>query len=250
MQYRKLPVNNLSLLFIFYGAAAQISAQPISITLNADFVSRYIWQGINLNDAPNIQPSITMKVRGLQCGFWGSYGLTHLNSIDAHYNSSQEIDTWGSYTIDGPNKSSLTAIITDYYFANSGIRIGNFNNYNNKNGPGAHIIEAGLTMGGPESFPILISGCINVYNDKGNNMYIYAEYGFKVDDASISIFTGTTPGSQENPLYNTDRFSIINIGLKASKQIKISESYSIPVYCSYILNPNMEISYLVFGITL
>jgi hypothetical protein len=39
------------------------------------------------------------------------------------------------------------------------------------------------------------------------------------------------------------------MGINASKEIRITEDFSLPVFCSYILNPQAEISYLIFGIS-
>ena len=67
----------------------------------------------------------------------------------------------------------------------------------------------------------------------------------------MGFFIGAAVGSKENPAYyGTDKFNIINIGLKVSKQIKITEGFLLPVSCSYILNPQAEISYLVFVVSL
>lgn len=226
-------------------------AQKLSLSANADLVSRYVWRGLNINDQPNIQPAITFKFSNLQFGFWGSYGLSHTNSTDELHNTSHEIDAWISYSVAIENAVNITAIVTDYYYPNGGIRIGNFNNYDNEDGSGAHTVEAGITVAGTESFPLTLSGYMNVYNDKGNNIYFQAEYITTVEDFGLSLFAGAAMGSEDTPLYyGTDKFNLINAGIKASKQIKISESFSLPVYCSYILNPKAEISYLIFGISL
>ncbi|MBI3125863.1 MAG: hypothetical protein HYZ10_15815 [Ignavibacteriales bacterium] len=226
-------------------------AQKLSLSANADLVSRYVWRGLNINDQPNIQPAITFKLANLQFGFWGSYGLSHTNSTDELHNTSHEIDSWISYSIPVENIANITAVVTDYYYPNGGIRIGNFHNYDDKNGQGAHTIEAGLSIAGVESFPLTLCCYMNVYNDKGNNIYFQAEYTTTVDDFGLSFFAGAAFGSKDTPLYyGTDKFSLINTGIKASKQIKISESFSLPVYCSYTLNPKAEISYMVFGISI
>jgi len=227
------------------------SAQNVLVNLNADLVSRYIWRGLNVNDQPNIQPAITFKLSNLQFGFWGSYGLSHTNTTDEFHSTSHEIDAWISYSFTIENYANVTAIVTDYYYPKAGISIGNFNNYDNKNGPGAHVIETGVSIGGPESFPLTISGYLNVYNDAGSNAYFQVDYSTKIEDFDLGFFIGASPGSKDNPAYyGTDKFNLINIGFKASKQIKITEDFSLPVYCSYVLNPRAEISCLIFGISL
>jgi uncharacterized protein (TIGR02001 family) len=129
-------------------------AQDFDINVNADLVSRYIWRGINMNDAFNIQPALALSVSGFSFGFWGSYSLT--NNLD-YNNFGQELDTWLGYTYAFENGMSVGVIVTDYYFPNAGIPWGNWDNYDSPDGPGAHTIETGLLLKGPESFPLSIS---------------------------------------------------------------------------------------------
>ena len=221
-------------------------AQNLNISVNADLVSRYIWRGINVNDAFNIQPALTLSVSGFSFGFWGSYSLS--NNLD--YNIyGQELDTWLGYAFTFENGMSISAIVTDYYYPNAGIPWGNFDNFDSPEGPGAHTIETGLLLKGPNAVPISLSGYIDVYNDAGNNTYFQVDYPVSVANVSINFFVGASAGSEENPIYGTETFNIINIGVKASKSIKITEDYSLPVYSTFILNPRAEISYLVFGLT-
>ncbi len=241
----------LTLMIAAFLFASQSCAQSLSLDANADLVSRYIWRGLNVNDQPNIQPAVTLSFSDFQLGLWGSYGLTHQNPSDQSYSFSQEIDTWLGYSYSFGSGLKIGAVITDYYYPNAGLKIGNFNNYDDVNGPGAHTIEAGLNLNGSESFPLSVSGYINVYNDAGHNIYVQADYEFNIQDAVLGFFIGAAGGSKENPdYYGTDKFNIINVGLKASKEIKITEDFSLPVSCSYILNPQAEISYLVFSVSI
>jgi len=221
-------------------------AQDLSLNVNADLVSRYIWRGINVNDAFNIQPALTLSVSGFSFGFWSSYSLT--NNLD-YNNFGQELDTWIGYNYAFENGMSVGAIVTDYYFPNAGVPWGNWDNYDNPDGPGAHTIETGLLLKGPNSFPISLSGYVAIYNDEGNNTYFQADYPVTVAEVALNFFVGASGGSEENPIYGTETFNVINIGIKASKSIKITEDYSLPIYASFIMNPRVEISYLVFGLT-
>ena len=222
-------------------------AQNLDLSLGADVVSRYIWRGIDVNDAVNIQPTILLTVAGFGFGFWGSYSL-YTSSTDYEYD--QEIDTWISYDYVFENGIDIGAILTDYYYPGLGIKWGNFNNYNNPDGPGAHTVEAGLSLKLPETIPLKFSGYVNIYNDAGNNTYFQIDYSFSVVKIPIDIFIGAAGGSKANPdYYGTADFNVINIGVKGTKSIKITEDYSLPVSVSFIINPRTEIAYLVFGLT-
>ena len=222
-------------------------AQELSLNVSADLVSRYIWRGNDVNDAVNIQPNLSLAVGGFSAGFWGSYRLSN-NSIDNTFN--QEIDTWISYSLAFENGISIGAIITDYYYANAGIKWGNFNNYDDPTGPGAHLIETGILLKGPDTFPISLSGFINVYNDAGSNTYFQIDYPITMAEVPLNFFVGASGGSKENSgYYGTENFNLINIGVKATKELKITDEFGLPISVSFIINPRSEITYLVFGLT-
>ncbi len=240
--------NFKKLLTMLFICIAGISfAQDLSLNAGADIVSLYIWRGLNVNDAVNIQPSLTLSVSGFSAGFWGSYGFS-TDSTNKKFG--QELDTWISYSYAFENGMSIGAIVTDYYFANVGIKWGNFNNYDDPDGPGAHTIETGLLLKGPNSFPLSLSGYILVYNNSGNNTYFQMDYPVTVADVPLNFFIGAAGGSEEDPgYYGTEKFNVINLGVKATKSVKITEDYSLPVSVTFLINPRAEISYLVFGLT-
>ena len=244
--------HKLLLLFITILCSSTVLAQnSIAINGSADFVSRYVWRGLLVNDSPNIQPSLSLSYSGFSFGFWGSYALAKINKSENDFAVSQEIDTWISYSFKINNGVKISALVTDYYFPQSGIRIGNFNNYDNPAGAGAHTLELGLSLTGNDSFPLSIAGYINIYNDKGNNSYFQVDYSTNISSYEINIFIGAAGGSKKNPgYYGADKFNVINLGITAQRNIKVTDSFSIPISVSYILNPKAEISYLIFGLSI
>jgi uncharacterized protein (TIGR02001 family) len=238
-------IGSLFFFFIFLLSIIVSAQSKPEVNAGADVVSRYVWRGMDFGSAPSIQPSLSLGIVGFEVGFWGAYTFSNNNQ------TSDELDAWFSYTYSIENSISFSAIVTDYYFPNAGTRIGNFNNYDNPDGAGAHILEVGLSVGGAEAFPLTLSGYINVYNDAGNNTYFQLDYPFTVNDVDLNFQVGASGGSKDNPAYyNTDTFNVINVGLTASKEIKITDDFSLPVFVSYIINPRVEMSHLVFGISL
>ena len=219
-----------AVLMIFFFAGT-LSAQT-SVSGGADFVSRYLWRGLDFGNSFSIQPSLTLTSGGLEAGVWGSYPFTNTA------NGNEEIDMYLAYSI-----SDFSLVVTDYYFPNSGLKLGNYDD------PGAHIIEVGVSYGGSESFPISLAGYMNVYNDDDNTVYFELGYSTEVSDVAVDFFVGGTPGG-DGGYYGTTEFNLINIGITASKDIKITDDFSLPVFSSYIMNPNMEVGYLLFGFSL
>ena len=75
----------------------------VETTIAADFVSQYIWRGLDLGDV-SIQPTLGVGYKGLSLTAWGNVGLS--NSSDT-----KEFDLTLAYTIGGFNIG-----ITDYWF--------------------------------------------------------------------------------------------------------------------------------------
>lgn len=72
-------------LIILRSETAMASAEDVlDFEVTADFFSKYIWRGQNLNDEPVFQPSISARCGGLTATIWGNLELTsiHGNSGD------------------------------------------------------------------------------------------------------------------------------------------------------------------------
>lgn len=230
-------------------AAAQNKAE---VNVGVDFYNRYVWRGLDIAATPSIQPSIALSCGGFEFGSWGAYTLSNQAS------ESDEIDFWLGYTFDLSNDASIGLTIIDYYFPNAGYDFFNFNSYddfevdefNDTTYGGAHTIEIGASYTGPKSFPITISGFINFHNDEGNNTYFQVDYPVNVNGTDLTLFCGATGGSKENPYYyGADQFEFINLGVTANRDIVVSDSFTMPLSVSFVLNPNDEISYLLVGMS-
>jgi hypothetical protein len=252
-------MTNSRFLFVALCTLILISSFVVNIYANnkatasvsVDVVSRYIWRGIMINEAPNIQSSFNLSCGGARLGLWGSTTLSKENTSDDNYALSQEIDLIASYSHQIFNQLAATISATDYYYPNAGISIGNFNDYDNPDGPGAHTIEAGLSLSSSGSIPISISGYVNVYNEEGNNTYFQVDYPVDLASIDINLFLGTAGGSEKNPdYYGTDHFNVINLGFTAKKSVIITDKFTLPIFVTFIINPRAEVSYLVAGFSL
>jgi hypothetical protein len=218
----------ISLLLISFGS---VTAQ-VSVSGGADFVSRYLWRGLDFGNTFSIQPSLSFSAGGFEAGFWGSYPFNNTS------NGNEELDLYLGYSI-----SDFSIMVTDYYFPNSGLRYGLYEE------PGAHTIEVGLAYAGSESFPLSLAVFMNVYNDDDNSVYFEVGYSTEVEEVGVDFFVGGTPGG-DNQFYGPENFNLINIGITATKEISITESFSLPIFSSYVLNPNLEVGYVIFGLSL
>jgi hypothetical protein len=177
-------------------------------------------------------------------GTWGSYSLSNGNT------AGDEIDLYLRYTHEWSTGGSAGLLLTDYYYPNSGKGFSDFHNYDAPTGPGAHLMELGASATLP-SFPLTLAGYVNVFNDAGHNIYVQADYPLTVSGTSLDFFAGATLGSDTNPdYYGTDKFAFLNVGLAATKDVRVSEAFSLPVSVSWSVNPNLNIAYLVVELSL
>ena len=178
------------------------------VTIGADVVSRYVWRGTDFGNAAAVQPSIETTIGPVALGAWGSWSISP-GPADA---SGNECDLYASTTV-GP----VGLTLTDYFFpAYAGT--------DSLLNVDIHVFEfsAGADVG-----PVSVLAAANVSGDDDNSTYLELTYG------AFSLGLG-------NGAYSTDgEFAPVSIGVSASR-----DNFS----ASYIINPNQETSFLVFGV--
>jgi hypothetical protein len=212
---RKAKILSVSFMTVFTLLVLSTTSSA-QFGIGADVVSRYIFRGTDFGNSASVQPSLTFVKSGFEIGAWGSYAIT------ADGAGTNENDLYVSYSI-----GSASIVVTDYYFPETA----DFFNY--KDSDGVHILEVGASYGlGPAS----LSAYYNFSGDSDNSFYTEIGYDvpYEIDDISVSLFAGFGNG-----VYTSDTdFNAVNIGLTVKKA-----SWS----ASYILNPEAETNYLVFG---
>lgn len=227
--------------------AAPAALAQTEVSFGADLVSRYVWRGFDFGQSASVQPSIELTSGGFAIGTWGSYALT-----DAGAN---ELDLYASYAF-GP----LTVGVTDYYFPTAPPDLGvtgSSDYFNVENdGEGAHYIEPFVSFES-DAFPLAITLATVVYNDPTFSTYLEAAYGFEVGGTELGLAVGSVfaldsaDGVQGAGFYGTSKdATVTNVALSAGREIPITSEFSLPVFGQYIINPETERAFLVFGISL
>lgn len=237
----------LNIIMVLILAAGSLPAQDRpEIKAGADLVSRYIWRGFDIGSAPSLQPAISGSYKGLSVGVWGAYALSNESSgVD-------EIDGWLSYTI-YLKSIAISALVTDYYYPNLGGDTADSQNdlFNYADSGGAHILEAGLQIAGPRRVGVKFSAYYNFRNEPGHCTYFELSYRAAFNSVALDLFAGATGGSVKNPaFYQSENFSFINVGVGVTKQIPLGESFALPLFIRFIVNPAIEKAYLIGGISL
>lgn len=210
-------------------------AQAQDVFVNADFVSSYIWRGIDSGNA-SVQPSFGLNWKGLTAYVWGSTEFREKNN---------EIDLSLEYEY-----KNLTLYANNYFTQTKDEPFKYFNYNSHSTG---HTFEIGAGYMFSEKFPLSVSWYTtfagNDYRENGKrawSSYCELSYPFNVKEVNLSIEAGFTPWES----FYSDKFNVVNIGLSATKEIKITSNFSLPICGKLIANPYEEQVYFVFGITL
>lgn len=215
------------------GASSQVVGQT-SVGVGADFVSRYVWRGYDAGESFSVQPSIAITNGGFEIGAWGSY------SVAADGSGANEADLYASFTLEAESGTSLTVGLTDYYFPAPAAKHGLFDGE-------AHLWEPFVSLSGPSTLPLsLFAGVLADGADR--DLYLEGSVGWEAAGADMGLALGIVGGESE--FYGVDASAVTNISFTVGKELPITDEFSLPVNATYVVNPNMERSFLVFGFSL
>lgn len=201
---------------------AASSAEAQEFKASADVVSSYVWRGTQFSGA-SIQPTLDFTAGGFSIGSWGSAG----------FDGFLEMDLYAKYAFD----FGLTLGLTDYYYPGTSY-------FDFSKASGGHGLEVNLGYS-IKSLSISANYMLNEAGGAataGGDKYFELGYAFE----KFSIFAGVGDGWHTPDA----KFAITNVGISTSKEIKITDTFSIPLKATAILNPKTEQFFLVAGITL
>jgi hypothetical protein len=204
-----------------------------SFTVGADIYSNYIWRGTKFGTGPAFQPSVKFLAGGLTVGVWGSFDASGYT----------EADPYISYSL----PFGLSLGLTDYYypthFDSTGTLVGS-DVFDFDKETGFHVFElnAGFTKGGLSLSANYIINESGGALSSGADLYFQAGYAFKKFNVSIGGGNGWHTSDTE--------FNLCHVALGTSKEIKITDSFIVPVTGQVILNPDKKQLFIVAGFSL
>ena len=224
---------------ILFTAAVTAKAQDtLETSIGTDLVSQYVWRGQDLGGV-SVQPTLGIGYKGLSLSAWGSAGLS--NPADT-----REFDLTLAYTIGGFNIG-----VTDYWF-NAGLDP--LNRYFAYAADCTnHVFEA--NVGYDFGFASLqwytnFAGNDGLTPDekRAYSSYVEVNVPFVLGGVDWTATAGAVPFATD--FYGVEGFGVVNVALTASKDIRITDSFSIPVFAQVAANPYSKNAFFVFGITL
>lgn len=209
----------LSLTAFLLVMAGAVPAKSQQWNAGLDIYSSYVWRGTKFGSGPAFQPLIEFSAGQLTVGAWGSYS--------ASTDEAAEADLYLNYELGLGSQGSIAFTFTDYYFPGS-----------SWTEMDSHFLEPMVTL---NTGGLSLSGAYMMNNSEG---YLYVEAGFTAGPATFLVGAG-------DGIYTTDgKFNICNIGISSSKELKLSDTFSIPVTGAAIYNPSSRQFHVVAGISL
>lgn len=206
------------------------------VSVSADFVNQYIWRGQDLGDI-SVQPTLGVAYKGLSITAWGSVGLSDNEDT-------KEFDLTLSYSLGNFNIG-----ITDYWFNTPNDRYFSYAAHKT-----SHVFEANICY----DFGLCAlqwytnfagNDGVNKSGDRAYSSYVELSAPFKLGGADWTAAVGAVPYATS--FYGeAGGFAVTNVSLKASKDINITKTFSVPVFAGIYANPSTEKAYLAFGFTL
>lgn len=209
-------------------ANAQEEEEESPWSTGLDIYSSYIWRGTKFGSGPAFQPSVSYSTGGFEIGAWGS--------VSASTDEAFEMDLYASYSIGG-----FSIGLTDYYFG------GDWMEYKTM-----HYLEPSLSFGvggfSIAGYYMFLAGSDATEDEpatdfgSSGDMFFQAGYSFKHVDLAL--------GAGDGQYTDNGDFKVCVISVGTSKEIKITDNFSLPVSGAVILNPSTGGFFITAGISL
>ena len=188
----------------------------VELSGNIDVVSSYIWRGQKLGNA-GIHTNISVAYKGFSFSAWSPLAFDGEDG--------DEIDLTLAY-----ETGNFSVSLTDYWYSE----------YNEE-----HTLEAQVGY----DFGFLgVNWYTNVYDDdKEYASYLSLTAPFSLIGLDWEAEVGATPWGTD--YYGTDKFSVCDLSLGASKEINIGKSFSTTLFAKATYNPTIEKFYATVGIS-
>ena len=208
---------------LFALALAAVPADA-GVGFGADVVNRYVWRGTDFGNAVSVQPGMSISHGNIEIGAWSSWAITD--------GGANENDLYASFS-SGP----IGITLTDYYFPGL-TEDDSFFSFSNDDA--VHILEISASLA-LDGMPLSALAAFNFSGDPDDSFWVEATYDLgEMEETAVSVTAGFGNGvyTHEGDEDSEDTTALVSVGLNMSKG---------DYFASYILNPNRESSFLVFG---
>ena len=223
-------------LAIIASTTAAKAQDNVETTIGADVVNQYIWRGQELGSV-SLQPTLGVAYKGLSLTAWGSIGLSEPSDT-------KEFDITAAYSVGGFNIG-----VTDYWFNSPSTRYFLYDSHKT-----SHVFEANIGYDfGPASIQWYTNFAgndgVNNDGDRAYSSYFEVSAPFTFGGCNWTATVGAVPFASS--FYSdANGFAVTNVSLKATKELKITDTFSVPVFAGIAANPSTEKAFFIFGLSL
>lgn len=252
MSFRFLFISTLALLFAppvtaQEAAVSQEDETPsISVDAGVTLASRFLYRGLNLGQAPQFQPLLTLNVGALQLASWSSHPLARPSDENASGFTGanyREVNFWAQYTID-TGVGTLTPYIQNHYNPNAGPFLDFSEDGNN-------YVQAQLGFQGDDrSAPFDMMVGVVMLNDPANSVYLEGGYRFTASNLAMRAFVGGVPNRSPFNGVTDDGPHLTNVGLSATKELQITDRFALPLGVTFVANPYSHNAFAAVSVSL
>lgn len=234
---KKIALLSAAALMSLVAAMPAKAQDKVEGSISADFVSDYVWRGQHCGNV-SIQPSLGIAYKGFSLGAWGSVGIESTDD--------KELDLTLAYSTGGFHIG-----VTDYWFTGEKY-------FKYKAHETSHVWEANI---GYDFGVFSLDWYTNFAGDDykitddlevkhAYSSYFEANAPFKLGGLDWNATLGIVPYASSDCYGYVDKFAVTNIALKATKDLKITDSFTVPVFAQVAANPESQDAYFVVGFTL
>ena len=185
----------------------------------------------------SLQPTLGLAYKGLSLTAWGNVGLSDPSDTE-------EFDLTLAYSIGGFNIG-----VTDYWFNKPNDRYFSYAAHET-----SHVFEANI---GYDFGPVAVQWYTNFAGNDGVNKsgkrayssYFEVSAPFRLAECDWTAAVGAVPYATTS-YSNANGFAVTNVSVRATKDVRITKTFSLPLFAGVTANPSTEKAYMVFGFTL
>ncbi len=248
----------LSMMVLFMGLSVMGQEEiekKSAVDFTANVQTNHLWRGLVITDKPMVGVQTIFNIDGdnhFTAGFWGGMSVSN-ESDNTHY---KEIDYFIQYANNGFS-IGLWDLFNTRGAANPDI-------WNYKKDETGHILDLRTSYNFGEGFPLTIEADILLYGaadsemdgtDREQRYSTYLQLGmpfYRGSKVDLNGFIGAGFAlNGETHLYGNgeNKFDVVNIGLTASKVVKIG-NFNLPVSATTLWNPSLKIARVQLAATL
>jgi len=206
-----------------------------------DLANRWIWRGVSYSEAPLLQPSLGYANDKLNILIWGSYPFER--------RTYSEID----FTLEYQLFPKLKLGLTDFFGINDSAGA-KHDFFNVERKTTMHMLDAYLIYAPFKNIPVSFLYSLWFWGadrkaitlEQNYSSYLEVKYEKEFNLFKASAFAGMTTGKG----FYADKAALVNVGLGLTKNIPAGKSHEIPIRVEFLVNPELQNTYINAIITL